>query len=122
MEKKRGQIAVEYLVISAVAVSIAVGGWYIVQDSLAKYNDQVQLDKLDTSIRQLVASAEEVAYLGEGAKKTVDVNMPERMNGMRVVEEGGQYFLEVNVSTSAGDQIQLYDLPVALRGGGECTE
>ena len=116
--KKRGQIAVEYLVISAVAISIALGGWYIVQDSLDEYQDRVQVDKLETFVRQVVAATEEVVYLGEGAKKTIDVDMPERIRVMETVKEGEQYYLHIVMETSDGNTDVYYDLPVELRGCG----
>ena len=120
--KKRGQIAVEYLVISAVAISIALGGWYVVQDSLDEYHDQVQLEKMDTFVRQVIASTEEVVYLGEGAKKSLEVDMPEGLKFMRVVKENEIYYLQVNMETTAGIQNLLYELPVELRLNVECSE
>ena len=112
---KRGQIAIEYVVISAVAITLAMGGWFVVQDSLAKYTDQLELDKLETTVQQFTTSSEEVAYLGEGAKKTVEVIMPERMNYMQVIEEDGVYYLQVSINTSAGEQRLLYELPGAVQ-------
>jgi hypothetical protein len=120
--KKRGQIAVEYLVISAVAISIAVGGWYIVQDSLDEYKDQVQLEKMQSFVNQILASTEEVVYLGEGAKKSFEVDMPEGLKFMRVVKENEIYYLQVNMETTAGIQNLLYELPVELRLSVECSE
>jgi hypothetical protein len=120
--KKRGQIAVEYLVISAVAISIAVGGWYIVQDSLDEYRDQVQLEKMDTFVRQVIAATEEVVYLGEGAKKSFEADMPEGLQFMRVVKENEIYYLQVNMETTAGIQDLLFELPVELRLSVECSE
>ena len=120
--KKRGQIAVEYLVISAVAISIAVGGWYIVQDSLDEYRDQVQLEKMQSFVNQIIAATEEVVYLGEGAKKTVDVDMPQGLQFMRVVKEGEIYYIQVNMETTAGIQDLLFELPVELRLSVECAD
>ena len=116
--KKRGQIAVEYLVISAVAVSIALGGWYIVQDSLDEYQDRVQLDKMETFVKQVIAGTEEVVYLGEGAKKTINIDIPKRMKIMEVIKEGDQYYLHILIETSDGETDLYYDLPVELRGCG----
>ena len=113
--KKRGQIAVEYLVISAVAISMAVGGWYIVQDSLDEYHDQVQLEKMHSFVQQVISATEEVVYLGEGAKKAIEVDMPEGLRYMRVVNEEGVYYLQVNMETTAGLQDLLFELPVELR-------
>jgi hypothetical protein len=118
--KKRGQIAVEYLVISAVAISIAIGGWYMVQDSLDSYKDRVQLEKMDTFAKQMIASSEEVVYLGEGAKKTIDVDMPERLNYMQVVRENETYYLQISMNTTSGLQQLLYELPVQVRLGKTC--
>ncbi len=114
--KKRGQIAVEYLVISSVAIAIAIGGWYIVQDSLDEYRDRVQLEKLDVFARQVMSATEEVVYLGEGAKRTIEVDMPENLRALEMIREDSSYYLQVTIETSDGESILLYDLPVELRG------
>jgi len=120
--KKRGQIAVEYLVISAVAISIAVGGWYIVQDSLDEYRDQVQLEKMESFVQQVIAATEEVVYLGEGAKKSIETDMPAGLNFMRVIQENELYYIQINMNTTAGAQNLLFELPVELRLGVSCSE
>jgi len=114
--KKRGQIAVEYLVISSVAIAIAIGGWYIVQDSLDEYRDRVQLEKMDAFVRQIVSATEEVVYLGEGAKKTIEVDLPENLRSIEVINEEDRYYLQIVIETSEGESVLLYDLPVELRG------
>ena len=120
---KRGQVGVEYLVISAVAISIAVGGWFVVQDTLERFNDQIQIEKLETGMNQFVTAAQEIAYLGEGARQTLDIDMPENLNYVRVIEDQGNYFMEISLNTSAGEQRRLYDLPVEVRVGSPgCTE
>lgn len=114
--KKRGQIAMEYIVISAIAVSIAVGGWYVVQDSLDGYRDKVQLDRSETFVMQVIAATEEVVYLGEGAKKTINVDVPERMKAMEVIKEEEKYYLRIIMETGDGETDVYYDLPTELRG------
>ena len=82
--KKRGQAATEYLLVGSLITLIIIPAIYIFygySQSSNKEIEQSQLNKVGTDI---VSVAEQVYYLGEPSKVTIDETMPAGIVGIEV--------------------------------------
>ena len=82
--KKRGQAATEYLLVGSLITLIIIPAIYIFygySQSSNKEIEQSQLNKVGTDI---VNIAEQVYYLGEPSKVTIDATMPSGIAGVEV--------------------------------------
>lgn len=81
----KGQSALEYLMIVAVTLAIIIPTTYLffgyTQESASKLIDY----RITAAGRAIVSTAESVYYSGEHSKITIDVDMPEDINGVIIL-------------------------------------
>ena len=83
---RRAQVSMEYLLVFGFALLLILPliGIYVSQQ------DNVQTDvsvaQTERIVREIVSSAEEVYFMGEGAQKTVEITFPPRITAL-VIEE-----------------------------------
>ena len=90
---RRAQVSMEYLLVFGFALLLILPliGIYVSQQ------DNVQTDvsaaQTERVIREIVSSAEEVYFMGEGAQKTVEINFPPRITEVIIEEQYVEFIL-----------------------------
>ena len=115
--RKKGQAAVEYLIITGFALAIILPLTYLIYNYSQQSYGEVAEAQVTTIGRQIVANAETMFYLGEPSRITLDSTMPAgvfnmsiykndpitkcvRCNELRFIVLKGSAFQEVVISSS----------------------
>lgn len=73
MQKKRGQLSVEYMAVIGALIVIAIPLFYY---TTVKTNQEIKLSQADTTINSLANTADAIYALGPGSKKHVWITIP----------------------------------------------
>lgn len=133
MIKKRGQIAIEYLMIVGFATFVVISLLGISEYYKGRLADHTVTTQVDRLARELADTAEQVYYLGEPSKTTIKVYVPENIESItitgkeiwfKVRTRGGitdiTYSTAVNVIGSLSTSPGLRDITVEAKCGVEC--
>ena len=82
--KKRAQAAMEYLLVGAMVTLVIIPTMYIFYGYSQRSNEEVRQSQLNKVGTDIVDVAEQVYYLGEPSKVTIDEVMPEGIIGIEV--------------------------------------
>ena len=82
--KKRAQAAVEYLLVGAMVTLVIIPTMYIFYAYSQASNEEIRQSQLNKVGTDIVDVAEQVYYLGEPSKVTIDEAMPEGVIGIEV--------------------------------------
>ena len=84
--KKRAQAAIEYLLVGAMVTLVILPTMYIFYAYSHTSNEEIKQSQLNKVGTDIVDIAEQVYYLGEPSKVTIDAAMPEGIIGIEVWE------------------------------------
>lgn len=84
--KKRAQAAIEYLLVGAMVTLIILPTMYIFYAYSQRSNEEIRQSQLSKVGTDIVDVAEQVYYLGEPSKVTIDEVMPEGVIGIEIWE------------------------------------
>ncbi|MBA3064027.1 hypothetical protein FP803_01175, partial [Candidatus Woesearchaeota archaeon] len=82
--KKRAQAAMEYLLVGSLVTLIIIPTMYVFYGYSQTSNEEVKQSQLNKVGTDIVDIAEQVYYLGEPSRVTIDAAMPEGIMGMEV--------------------------------------
>jgi len=82
--KKRAQAAIEYLLVGTMVSFIIIPTLYIFYAYSHTSNEEIRQSQLNKVGADIVSIAEQVYYLGEPSKVTIDATMPEGIVGIEV--------------------------------------
>ncbi|MEM4638125.1 MAG: hypothetical protein QXK76_03845 [Candidatus Woesearchaeota archaeon] len=99
----KSQISMEYVLIIAFSLLIAIPLTIIFFQYSQTYNDDVVLSQVNSVMDTILASAEEIYYLGEPSQKTITVYLPESVE--EITFSNGYFSFKMN---SGGNTYTLY--------------
>lgn len=109
--KKRAQAAMEYLLVGAMVTLVILPTLYVFYGYSQTSNEEIRQSQLNKVGTDIVDIAEQVYYLGEPSKITIDETMPEGIKGMEIwcnqelvffLEDGSEiaFMSKVNITTN----------------------
>jgi hypothetical protein len=123
--KKRAQIAMEFILIIVISLSIIMGGIYLFRDYAFQSNDRIIQKKITENAIDLLSKARKMFYYGPPSKSVVDVDMPNQINAMYTLSVPGteEYYLVFNVATSDGAKDIYFrsDVPLKANETTDCA-
>jgi len=84
MFKKRAQAAMEYLLVGALVTLVIIPTMYVFYAYSQTSNEEIKQSQLNKVGTDIVDIAEQVYYLGEPSKVTIDATMPSGIIGVEV--------------------------------------
>jgi len=96
----RAQSSFEYMMIVALTVAIIVPMTYLFFRYSADSNARILDSQINQIGRSMIDTAESVFFSGEDSKIVIDLNMPENVNDIYIIDERELIF---NVTTSIGE-------------------
>jgi len=82
--KKKAQAAIEYLLVGAMVTLVILPTMYIFYGYSQRSNEEIRQSQLNKVGTDIVDVAEQVYYLGEPSKVTIDAAMPEGVIGIEI--------------------------------------
>jgi len=129
----KSQISFEYILIIGVVLMISLPSFYILRSYLRDSSDSITLEEIEVIAERIISTAKEASYKGVGSRITVAFNMPAGIEKAFIAEidknsdnKPEEHILAVNISTSEGSSLKLFDsqVPIMLEGRspliGEC--
>jgi hypothetical protein len=124
MMKKRGQIAMEYILIVAITLSIIIGGAYFFRSYAFESSDKILEMRVSEVASQILNKARKMHYYGEPSRSVATVEMPPQIENMFVARHAGSFGMEYNLGftmiTSTGALDILFRSDVPLHATGTC--
>lgn len=108
---RSAQAALEYLLIVALTFIILVPAAYLFYGYSKQSSQEVKDSQITQLGRSIVDTAETIFYSGSGSKTELELNMPDNVNGVRIV--GGRE-LVFNIRTESGDMDLVFFSKVSL--------
>ena len=117
---KRGQISIEYLMITVFVVFLVISILGIALLYTASVNDELKFNQLERFAIKVISNAERVFFEGEPSQVTITAFLPSGVQSIYIDEE---YTLVFNLSSGSGESIIGFssDVPVALVSPGIST-
>ncbi|MGV8150655.1 MAG: hypothetical protein ACP5NV_02925 [Candidatus Woesearchaeota archaeon] len=80
--QKKAQISMEYILITAFSLLVAIPLAILFFQYSQSYNDDVTLNQADKVMDEILNAAQTVRYLGEPSQKTITVYLPKGISGI----------------------------------------
>lgn len=112
MNKKRGQIGAEYLIVISFILFIVLSTLGIALNYSSKVRDTLKFNQIETFSKKIISKAETVYYAGAPSKTRTTGYLPEGINEITIQDN----FIIFNVSTSAGNAVTAFRSNVNLTG------
>ncbi len=125
--KKRGQIAVEYILIITVALMIILPGIYLFRNYVSQSSDQIVERRLTEISNSIITKGRKMYYYGPPSKSTVTVELPPEIRAMYLLGVNGsdkeviESYLVFRTISSQGEQDFLFESDVPLYAVDEAS-
>ena len=108
---KRGQVAVEYIMIVAISLFIILPGIYFFRNFAFESNDRVLQSRVADISGQLLSLGKEMYYYGPPSKSVKILEMPDQVNRMYVLTsaDNTEYYLVFEILTTSGPESVLFE-------------
>jgi hypothetical protein len=117
---KRGQAAMEFVLVAAIVLLIFVPSTFIFMKNIRSSNDELALSKIDRMARLIINTAETVYYEGPPSKRTITGDFPEGIAEMYILSNWSDPSLVnqliFNYTASVPPQKLVYDSRINLNG------
>ncbi len=104
----KAQVSLEYLLIMGFALVITLPLIVFFFSNATGLNERVTFHQAERVARDVVAAAEKVYFVGEPARTTLKVNMPDNIVDVRI--EGREFLLRARVSDADADIYEVSDV------------
>lgn len=99
MNNRKSQISMEYILVTAFSLLIAIPLVLLFFQQSQSFNDEVSVQQANKVLDEILVASKTVYYLGEPSQKTINVYFPQYISG---AEFGYGYLsLEINTSLSS---------------------
>ncbi len=107
----KAQSALEYLMIIALTLGVIVPTTYLFYTYSKQSTEQIIYPRINEIGIEIINNAESVYYSGEHSKIVMDVNMPEKINDINILEDRELVF---EIETELGDNEMVFfsDIPI----------
>lgn len=112
MQKKRGQIGIEYLMIIGFAVLIIMGILVLAFNYMEILRDSIIMTDASNFADKVISSSEKIFYEGEPSKATIRVYIPQQVLEVQIIENS----LFLTIETSSGISKRAYPSNVPIQG------
>jgi uncharacterized protein (UPF0333 family) len=116
--KKRGQLAIEYLIIVGFSFLMVAGILIVFSIQNTNQNYSVVDSQIDTIANRIAQSVEEVFYLGEPSRKTITFYMPSNIDEVLIFDN--EILFKAKLSGGLSDF--YYPLKVQVEGNISTSE
>ncbi len=118
--KKKGQAAIEFLLVVALMLLVFVPTTFIFMKNTQKTNDKLAISKIDRLARLIINTAEIVYYEGPPSKRTIRGDFPSGISNINILSEwDGPIIVNqliINYTASDPDKEMVYDSKVNING------
>jgi hypothetical protein len=116
--KKRGQAAMEYLLVVALILLVFVPTTYIFLSNIQKSSDELSMTKLTRIGNDIVNTAYEVYYQGVPAKIPLKVDMPDGVSNISIINDWSKPAnqLLITFRFNDRDEVLVFDSQVNING------
>lgn len=121
MKKKKGQVAMEYIMILSLVLMILIPTIYIFREYVTKSAEDITVNKVNSIARNLIDTAREMYYLGAPSKVVIDLEMPAQIEAMWLMENSDanakitEYLLVFKLNLQEGEQLFFFDSDIPLK-------
>ena len=117
MNKKRGQISFEYLVIIGFGMLILITALYLFYNYSVNSNDSFIVSKINDFGNKFTENAEILHYTtGTDSYIIIEVILPENVKEIYFINRSGESELVVGYNLKRGYTENVYFLPIKVRG------
>ncbi|MFH1425574.1 MAG: hypothetical protein ABIG28_02475 [archaeon] len=112
LNKKRGQISTEYLIIVGFitfAVLVTLGIAYFYTNSI---KDGIKMNQIENFANELISTSESIFFAGEPSQLEITGYIPEGVNDIAIVSKEVIF----NITTSSGENIRSFPSRVVIEG------
>ena len=95
MEKK-SQMSLEYLIIVALVLSIIIPAFFLFTTYARESNHQIAEQRIQKMGSEIIKVATEIFYYGTPSMTVIDINMPDNIDKMWIVNKSEDYSLNFN--------------------------
>ncbi len=122
--EKRGQIAVEYILIIAIALMILIPAVYVFRNYAFESNDRIMEQRLADISNEMIIKASKIYYYGPPSKSVVSLEMPPQINNMYVLfsAQTDESFLVFNIQSKNGQKDIFYESDIPLDSDGDACD
>ena len=115
---KRGQISIEYLMITGFVIFLVISILGIALLYTASVKDELKFNQLERFAIKVISNAERVFFEGEPSQVTINAFLPSGVQSIYVYESNGEYTLVFNLSSGSGESVIGFssDVPIMLIG------
>lgn len=120
---KRGQIAVEYIMIIAITLMIIIPGVFLFRNFAFESNDRLIDKRLSEVSSYLIGKARKMYYYGPPSRSVINIEMPPQVNKMYIVRYSAadpaddEYYLGFEVLDSGGRKEYIYSSEIPIAAG-----
>lgn len=112
MEKKKGQVSVEYLVVVGFVTFVVLGVLALAFFYVNGINDQIKFNQIDKLGNNLASTADVVYFAGEPSQKTIKGYIPSGVNSIQLIDN----LIVFNVTSASGETIMSFTASENLTG------
>ncbi len=113
--KKTSQISVEYILVFSLILMIVIPGIFFFRNYATVIGDRITKQRITKIANYMIDNAREQYYFGAPSKIVIDVELPEGIENIGVLQSnGGEYVLIFSVLTSTGTATYFFDSDVPI--------
>ena len=109
---RKAQVAMEYVMILSFALMILIPTIYVFREYVMESSDEIVINNVNRVARTLIDGSREIFYLGAPSKVIVDLEMPERVESMWLMDNSDEpmdaktieYFLMFKLNLQNGPE------------------
>jgi uncharacterized protein (UPF0333 family) len=115
--KKRGQAAVEFLMVVGVAFTMLVPALYLFTQYSSTSNQIVIASQVERIGKEIISSAESVYYYGKNSKSTIKLSFPEKINSIYLNPKKNKTCAEDTITDDTDSCVSELVFNVSIFGG-----
>ncbi|MBN1502092.1 hypothetical protein JW930_00985 [Candidatus Woesearchaeota archaeon] len=115
MEKRLGQISMEYVILFSFVTIFVIAGLYLFREFAVGASDSITEQRVNKVANFIIDNAREMYYQGAPSKTTLEVDMPDQIANAGVLSSGDEWLLIFVVNTGQGETSFYYESDVALK-------
>ena len=117
----KGQVAMEYVMIIALALLILLPSIYLFRDYAFSSSDKLLDARLQEVSNQIMQKSRRIFYYGPPSRSVLSIDMPGQISGMFTGYKGKEYLLGFIVTSTKGSQEFIYSSEIPLLPSSSAT-
>ena len=126
MNKRKGQVSVEYIMIIVISLMILIPGTYVFRNFVFESNDDILNQRLTEVSNQILSRSRKIHYFGPPSRSVVEIEMPPSIDNMYIMSvpdntQKNEYYLAYTLLTTKGPIQKLFLSDIPIRTGENIT-